>query len=134
VNKIISPQAVIDQYIETCDILSETMPEGDYKRGNKEWNKVVKIFKILENNTELANNTLPLLFDNENVATRSKAAAHCISLNIRVDEAEEMLEEISRDKGYGIFRFEAEMTLKVWREQGYLLVYPEQTPRYTGLQ
>jgi hypothetical protein len=96
--KVISPQAVINQYIETCDILRETMPEGDYKRGNREWNKVVKIFKILEENTELANNTLPLLFDDENVATRSKAATHCIALNIRVNEAKEILEEISRDK------------------------------------
>jgi hypothetical protein len=132
--KVLSPQAVIDQYIETCDILKETTLTGDYKRGNREGKNVVRIFKILENNTELANNTLPQLFNNANVATRSKAAAHCIALNIRVNEAEEVLDEISRDKGYGIFRFNAEMTLKVWREDGYLLVYPEQTPRYTGLQ
>jgi hypothetical protein len=132
--KIITPQEVIDQYIETCDILRETVPEGDYKRGNREWKKIVKIFKILEANTELANNTLPLLFDNENVVTRSKAAAHCIALNIRVSEAEAVIKEIACDKKNGIFRHEAEMGLKVWREQGYLKVYPEQTPRYAGQQ
>jgi hypothetical protein len=132
--KVISPQAVINQYIETCNILKETTPEGDYKRENKEWKKIVKIFKILENNTELANNTLPLLFDNENVVVRSKAAAHCIALNIRVNESKEILEEIAQDERYGIFGFEAEMGLKVWRDRGYLIVYPEQTPRYTGLR
>jgi hypothetical protein len=131
---IISPQAVINQYVKTCDILSETTLEGDYKRGNKEGEKVVDIFKILENNIELANITLPLLFNNENVSTRSKAAAHCIALNIRVNEAEAVLEEIARDEGNGIFGFNAEMTLKVWRDRGYLLVYPEQTSRYTGLR
>ncbi|GHU83106.1 hypothetical protein FACS1894196_2470 [Clostridia bacterium] len=130
--KIVSPQNVVEQYVETCQILKETALSGDYKRGNKEGRKIVKMFRILENNIELANLSLPKLFCNKNVVTKSKAAAHCIALNIRVSEAEKILEEVANDDSYGIFRFNAEMTLKVWREQGYLKVYKEQIPRCSG--
>ena len=52
--------------------------------------------------------------------------AHCLSLRICVDEAEKVLEKAAEDKNNGIFSFNAEMTLKVWRENGYLKMYPKQ--------
>ena len=42
--KVMSPQEIIEQYIETCLILKETALSGDYKKGNKEGEKVVRIF------------------------------------------------------------------------------------------
>jgi len=78
--------------------------------------------------------SLPLLFCNENIATRSKAAAHCISLGIYIDESVKILEEVEKNKVYGIYRLNAEMTLKVWREQGYLKVYPTQVIRETSYE
>jgi hypothetical protein len=125
----LSPKDVIEQYIETCGVLRETTLSGDYKRGNKEGKKIVKIFKILENDIDLANLSLPQLFNDENVVARTTGAADCIALNIQVDEAERVLEEVAKDEANGIFGFNAEMTLKVWREQGYLQVYKEQEPR-----
>ena len=95
-----SPQEIIEQYVETCSILKETTLSGDYKKGNKEGKK--------------------------NVVTRTKSAAHCLSLKIYIDEAEKVLKEIAADKNNGIFGFDAEMTLKIWYEHGYLKVYPQQ--------
>jgi len=123
---ILSPQDVVKQYIETGLVLRETTLNGDYKTGNREWGKIVKLFKILEKDKELASISLQELFHNENVITKAKAAAHCLSLAICVKEAIKVLENIAGDKKNGIFGFNAEMTLKVYREQGYLKVYPTQ--------
>jgi len=40
-----------------------------------------------------------------------------------VEDAEKILQEIASDKSNGILGFNAEMTLKVWKEQGYLKIY-----------
>ena len=122
-----SAQDVIKQYVETCNILRETALSGNYRRGNREGKKIVRVFKQLETDVELAKQALPQLFYEENVIVRVKSAAHCIVLNIFVDQAEKLLKEIADDENsYGMSAFEAKMTLKVWREQGYLKVYPEQ--------
>lgn len=121
-----SYQDIIDQYIDICSILRETTLNGDYKRGNKEGKKIIEVYKFSENNLDVAKVSLPALFTHDNVVTRTKAAAHCISLNIFVDEAIRILENAANDKSNGIFGFNAEMTLKVWREQRYLKVYPKQ--------
>ena len=124
-SKRISSQTVIEQYIKSCAILKDCTLSGDYKRGNREGKKLVKIFKILESNLDLAKNSLPHLFTHDNVVTRTKAAAHCIALNIYINEAVTILENASVDKANGVFGFNAKMTLYVWHEQGFLSVYPK---------
>ena len=54
---------------------------------------------------------------------RIEAASYCVALQQDVEIAERLLEEISSDHNYGILRFNAEMTLKVWREKGELQLY-----------
>ncbi|GHU83345.1 hypothetical protein AGMMS50284_6720 [Clostridia bacterium] len=85
---------------------------------------------MLENDIELAQNSLPQLFNDENVVTRSKSAAHCIALNIYVDEAKKILKNITLDKENSIFASVAKLTLQALEKQGYLKVYKEQIPRY----
>lgn len=118
----------MDEYIRICAILAETYMNGDSKRGNSEGKKIVKLFKLLEKNPDLAINSLPLLFSCNNPVTRTKAAAECISLNICVDEAKKVLEDIA-NSGEPIIGLNAEMTLKMWKEQGYIKVYPTQEVR-----
>lgn len=96
---------------------------GDYKKNNKEGRTVIELFKFLEKNLQIAVDTLPLLFDHENVVTRTKVAAHCLALKIHVDKAQKVLEDVAADNKYGIFAFNARMTLKVWHEQGFLKMY-----------
>jgi len=128
--KALTSQAIIEQYIETCAILRDTTLSGDSRKGNREGKKIVKIFKELENDIELALQTLPLLFIEDNVVVRTDAAAQCLALKICIDQSVKVLQEIANDESsYGIFAFNAEMTLKVWREQGYLKMYPEQQVR-----
>ena len=114
---------IINQYKSGCDIMYRATLDVDYKTNNMEGKKIVDVFKFLEKNKVLALETLPLLFDDENVVTRTKAAAHCLALEINTLEAENLLKRESEKKENGIFGFNAEMTLKVWKEEGCLIVY-----------
>ncbi len=99
------------------------MLEGDYKTNNKEFAKTTKIFKYFEKNIDFAKECIDALLKSSNVAVRLKAASYCLALKYNINEAENILEEISVNDEYGIFSFTAEMTLKVWREEGELRVY-----------
>lgn len=121
--KVLTKTEILNQYIDSGLIMYRATLDGDYKTNNKEGKKIISIFKYFEKNLELAKETLPLLFKNENVVTRTKAAAHCLALKIYINEAENVLECAAQDKSNGIFGFNAEMTLKVWHDKGFLQVY-----------
>jgi hypothetical protein len=51
---------------------------------------------------------------------RATAAAHSLGLNVNLTKAQKVLKEIMQNSPEPLSRFNAEMTLKVWKEQGYL--------------
>ena len=63
------------------------------------------------------------LLKSENVVVRTKGAAYCLALKRNIEAGERVLEEISQDPSYRLYRLNAEMTLKVWREKGELCLY-----------
>lgn len=128
----ITYQDVINEYIRVGNVLQETYKNMDYKVGNKEGKKIVRVFKIMENDLELAMKSLPELFSSENEIVRVKAAAASIALGIFVKEAKAVLEEVGR-VGNNINSLNAKMTLEVWRKQRYLKVYPEQEIRIVDI-
>lgn len=118
-----SKEEVIEQYISSCKIMQETTLSGDYKANNAEGKKIIKVFKLLEKDLIFAVECLSVLLLNDNVVVKTKAASHCLALNIKNEDAVRTLELAASNEENGIFGFNAEMTLKVWREQGYLKVY-----------
>jgi len=100
--KPLTPQLVLDQYDESCLIRRETALSADYRKGNREIEQLVRIFRQLESNVGLAEQTLPRLFFHENAAVRTKVAAHCLALNICVDQAEKVLQDIADDQSFGV--------------------------------
>lgn len=116
---------ILAQYAESGAIMEKATLEGDYRTNNSEGGVVLKVFKFLERNKELASITLPSLLQDGSTVTRTIAAAHCLALNIHIEEATEALERVAQDESTGILGFSAGMTLKVWRKQGYLRMYPE---------
>lgn len=116
---------ILKQYEESGRIMYKATLEGDYKANNKEGKKLIKIFKYFENDREFARSCIMDLFNSENVVVKTEAAAYCLALNENVDMAEAVLREISADPENGIFGFNARMTLKVWKEQGYLHLYSQ---------
>lgn len=125
-------EEVLRQFEISCDIIYRTSETGDYKTGNKEQPKLIRIFKYLEKNIEFAIECMKELLCYESVVVSNRAAAWCLALNENVDEAAKVLLENSIKNECGIFRLEAEMTLNVWKSQGYLCIYEGQEIRRYG--
>ena len=121
-----SVEEIVEQYEISGRIIEETLLSGDYRRGNREGRKLIKFFKVFEKDRNLATECINRLYISECISVRIKAAAYSLSLGIDVPKAEAFLYETSLDKSLGIIRFNAEMTLKVWKKQGWLKIYPEQ--------
>ena len=127
-NKTESPDYLISRYLEHLLTIEDANMRGDYKAGNKEGKKVIRLFQVLEKNSDLARLVLPELLRHPSVKVRICGAAHCLSLRLYEDQAIALLNDIS-ELSIRIFSFEARMTLSVWEKQGYLKVYPKQEIR-----
>lgn len=114
---------IIRQYEESGKLMYDATLSGDYKINNRENAKLTKLFKLFEQDTKLAEECITELLKSSNLVIRTKAAAYCLALRDRIDTAEAVLEEISNNPENGIFGFNAEMTLKVWKERGLLTIY-----------
>lgn len=114
---------LINEYIENATIQGEATLDGDYKRGNKAVKKLTKIYKLMEQDDQLAIQILEVLFKDENINIRLCASAHAIGLKLNISQAIALLEEISANSNAGILGFDAEMSLKTYYKQGYLKFY-----------
>lgn len=121
-----SKEEIIKLYEECGRIMYQATLDGDYKANNKAGRKLVSIYKYFENNREFAMDCINELMQSENVVIKTKMAAYCLALRENIDIAEKMLLDISSKKENGIFGFNAEKTLEVWREQGYLQIYQKE--------
>jgi hypothetical protein len=115
--------ALVKEYINCALIQGEATLDGDYKRGNIAAKKLIKLYKIMEQDNHLAIQMLDVLLKDDNTNVRLCASAHALGLNINVSEATSILEEISARKDVGILRLDAEMALKIYNERGYLKFY-----------
>ena len=114
---------VLRQYEISGKIIFDSELTGDYKAANREARKLLKIFKIFEKKPAFADECIPMLLKSQNVVVRSKGAAYCLALKRDTDQGESVLKEISNDTQYGIWRLNAEMTLKQWYAEGRLILY-----------
>ena len=121
-----SKEEIIKLYEECGRIMYQATLDGDYIANNRAGRKLVNIYKYFENNREFAMDCINELMQNENVVIRTEMAAYCLALRENIDIAEKMLLDISSKKENGIFGFNAEKTLEVWREQGYLQIYQKE--------
>ncbi len=112
-------EKVFQNYITAAKAHGKATIEGDFKTANKQYANLKKIYKKLEIDHPLADNLVEILFHNTDPSVRIWAAAHALKLNIRVDEAEKVLRQASGDHNIGIFRLDAEMTLKKWEKKKY---------------
>ena len=107
-----------EKYITAAIIHRTESKNGGYKEVNKQYDVLTRIYRHMEKDGELAVVMISELLKHPNDDVSSWAAAHALGLKIFVDEAEKVLERISRKKD--LVSLNAEMTLKVWRERGYL--------------
>ncbi len=60
------------------------------------------------------------LLSNENDRTKALVATHCLGYGVYVSEAKKVLSSLAKSKANPILAFEAQATLDVWKQQGYL--------------
>jgi hypothetical protein len=111
---------IIEKYNKFAIQHREGIYEGNYRKTNKAYSELTKLYKAFLKDKKIAETALPILLKNSDIRIRTFAAAHSLGLNIYITEATKILQEVSSMKEIGILSFNAEMTLKVWQEQGYL--------------
>lgn len=121
--KRMNKEEIISQYETSGKIMFEEIHNGDWKKHDREGAKLLKIYKMFETDPDFAMECIEELLKSENVVVRSKGAAYCLALKRNIEAGERILEEISREPSYRLYRLNAEMTLKVWREKGELQLY-----------
>ena len=114
---------VVQEFEKSGELIYQANLSGDYKTNNREWERLTKHYRAFEKDLELGHCCIDRLIESSNVVVKTYAAAYCLALSYNVERAVSVLEEIASDPGNGIFRLDAEMTLKVWRKQGYLKIY-----------
>ena len=123
--KNMSAQEIIAKRIEN-DRIIKSLPIREYRKNNRQVDKNFRLFRILENDLELAKEVYKELLLYDCVITKLNAAAECLSLKIHIEEAEQILVELSHRSDIGVKSFEAQIGFELWKEQGYLKMYPEQ--------
>lgn len=114
-------ELLIEQYLQSCSIIQSATLDGDYRAANKETSKLISAFKWLESNLLVASEVLSKLLQNRSPVVQTKAAAHCLGLQILQAEAIGTLEMVShRDDIWG---FHAEKVLEVYFKNGFLKIY-----------
>ena len=106
-------------------IVEMASTSADNKKNNKAMKMLQKIHADFEKDIQTADSILSELLKHENACVRSGAATHCVALGIRLEEAENVLLDVAKTSENRVISFNAWATLKVWKEQGFLSMYPE---------
>ena len=105
-------------YLLYCADLSDCTTKEDVKRHNAAMKHLGKLFYQIEGEPDKS--FLLELLQNENSRTKALVAAHCLGFGVYVSEAKKVLSELAKSKVNPILAFEAQATLEVWKQQGYL--------------
>ena len=105
-------------YLLHCANLNDCTTKEDVKRHNAAMKQLGKLFYQIEG--ELDKSYLLELLTTENDLTKALVAAHCLGLGVYVSEAKKVLSSLAKNNANPILAFEAQATLDIWKQQGYL--------------
>ncbi|MCI8361944.1 MAG: hypothetical protein HFJ41_02125 [Clostridia bacterium] len=115
----------IKKFIKLCAKLckkKEDYNKTNIFKHNKSMKKLTELYKELSTDKYNAEIIYNILMTNDDENIRSIAASHSLSLNINIDKSQEVLRNIIESTNNPIEKFNAEMTLKAWKE-GNLTIY-----------
>jgi tagatose-1,6-bisphosphate aldolase len=118
-------QEIIAKHLKS-DRLIESLSARDYKKNNSEAKKLDNLFRVIEQDINLAKEVYKELLASDCMVARLHSAAECLSLEIYIEEAIQVLSEMVTRTDIGIRSFSAEMCLKMWKKNGYHEMYPGQ--------
>ncbi|MEC5425991.1 hypothetical protein QGM71_21295 [Virgibacillus sp. C22-A2] len=104
---------LVQEYKKHAIILADTQETGDYKKGNRSSDQLLKISKIMKEDRELAKNVLDSLMESEDPKVLSSCCVDALVLKHRTDEALNHLTKIV-NSDLGMMSFNAETTLELY--------------------
>lgn len=107
-----------NQFLKLCLNLKQGSTKKDIIVHNRSMKGLSKIFYKVQK-IEDKSFYLELLHE-DSIQVRLIAAAHCLGLNIYVEDAIKTLSNIANNKINNELAFDAQATLDVWKQQGYL--------------
>lgn len=105
-------------YLLYCANLNDCTTKEDVKRHNVAMKNLGNLFYRIEGEPDKS--FLLELLSNENDRTKTLVAAHCLGYGVYVSEAKKVLSSLAKSKVNPILAFNAQATLDVWKQQGYL--------------
>lgn len=109
-----------DEFINAAKLQGEATKAGDSRTANKQYTILKRIFVKAQKDIETAKIFYKNLRNNSEPNVKLWASAHSLALGLDIAVAENILDVLSKNENIGILRINAEMTLKVWKEDGYL--------------
>ena len=111
-----------DEFTNAAKLRDEAIKVGDSKTANRQYTILKRIFNKAQKDMVSAKEFYERLRNDKDTSVQIAACAYSLALGLDIAEAESILATLSQNTGIGISRLEAEMTLKVWKERGYLKV------------
>ena len=108
----------LEKYKKLCAELTDATNKEEVKQHNKAMKKLAKLFYEVEKQEDKS--FFMELLEDENPRTNTLVAAHCLGLGVYEKEAKSILKRNSKIKDNPTVAFNAETTLEVYRNQGYL--------------
>lgn len=112
-----------EQFVALRMIVEEASISGDFKRNNKAMKELQKLYKTFEKDYASADKILGELLVHKNYCVQSGAAAFCLAMGIRSEQAQSVLKEVAKKSKNKIISFNAQSTLETWQRQGFLRMY-----------
>jgi hypothetical protein len=113
-----------EKYIIAAKAQGEASCDGNSRIANREYSKLAKIYHEVIQNKEDASSFLFDLLQFSDPYVQIWAAAHLLGMNLHVDSALRVLQQIAdmNMKGMEIVSFDAQMTIKQWKANGHLQI------------
>ena len=105
-------QAAVDRYVAAAIVHGECTENGDYKRGNRAFDEILEVLKVIREAGREGDHALLDLLDHDNKSVRASAATHL--LKVYEKRATKVLKRVA--KGEGLVAFSAEMVLVEWNK------------------
>lgn len=109
----------VEKIVSLCEQLDNYTKVG-VKKHNIAMDNLAAIYHELEKNKDYSSELYLSLMKNSDYRVQYIAAAHCLGMNINISIAQKTLGQIAKNNPDPLVRHNADMTLEVWKEQGYL--------------
>ncbi|MDR2580611.1 MAG: DUF2019 domain-containing protein [Fibromonadaceae bacterium] len=106
-------EELVSEYIEYASQHGKATEQGDYKKGNKAHDKLIKIYQQIKKQGDLTHPMFKEMLSSSDLGVRSWAASH--SLAVSPKEAEAILIDIGKIPN-SLVAFSATMTLEEWKK------------------